>query len=75
VAERWCTYRTTNRSKRRPLLSVSAEAIGVNFAKKYGIEGTDAAALAKLRSLTVAQIVDGGQKLQAPGPDYLFGPY
>ncbi|MBS1573861.1 MAG: carboxylesterase family protein [Bacteroidetes bacterium] len=41
---------------------VSAETIGKNFAHKHGIEGEDAGALAKLRSLTVAQIVDGGQE-------------
>jgi len=54
---------------------VSAEAIGVNFAKKYGIEGTDAVALAKLRSLTVAQIIDGGQESAGPGgPATYSGP-
>ncbi len=54
---------------------VSAESIGRNFAKKYGIEGTDAAALAKLRSLTVAQIVDGGQETAGPGgPAIYSGP-
>ncbi len=46
---------------------VSAETIGINFAKRYGIEGTDAAALAKLRALTVAQIVDGGQESAGQG--------
>jgi para-nitrobenzyl esterase len=46
---------------------VSAETIGINFAKRYGIEGTDAKALAKLRGLTVAQIVDGGQESNGPG--------
>ncbi|RYZ57501.1 MAG: carboxylesterase, partial [Chitinophagaceae bacterium] len=45
-----------------PLYSVSAETIGANFARKHKIEGTDAAALAKLRSLSVDQIVDGGQE-------------
>ena len=35
--------------------------------KRYGIEGTDAAALAKLRALTVAQIVDGGQESDGQG--------
>ena len=34
-----------------------AETIGVNFARRRGIEGVDAAALAKLRALTVAEIV------------------
>jgi para-nitrobenzyl esterase len=46
---------------------VSAETIGVNFARSHGIEGTDAAALAKLRSLSVAEIVDGGQESAGPG--------
>ena len=46
---------------------ISAETIGINFAKKHDIEGTDAAALAKLRALTVAQIVDGGQETDGQG--------
>lgn len=46
---------------------VSAETIGVNFARRHGIEGTDAAALAKLRALTVAQIIDRGQESAGPG--------
>jgi para-nitrobenzyl esterase len=46
---------------------VSAETIGINFAHKHGIEGTDADALAKLRSLSVADIVDGGQETDGPG--------
>ena len=46
---------------------VSAETIGVNFARRYGIEGVDAAALAKLRALSVAEIVDGGQESAGPG--------
>ena len=50
-----------------PLYPVSAEKIGVNFAHKYGIEGTDAAALAKLCALSVAEIVDGGQESDGPG--------
>ena len=58
-----------------PFYPVSAEAIGINFAKRYGIEGTDAVALAKLRSLTVAQIVDGGQESAGPGgPATYSGP-
>jgi para-nitrobenzyl esterase len=47
--------------------TVSAEKIGINFALKHGIEGTDANALAKLRSLTIAEIVDGGQETNGPG--------
>ncbi|MFM2369581.1 MAG: hypothetical protein RL619_1891 [Bacteroidota bacterium] len=46
---------------------VSAETIGKNFAHKHRIEGTDALALAKLRSLSVAEIVDGGQETDGPG--------
>ena len=46
---------------------VSAETIGINFARRHGIEGTDAAALPKPHALTVAQIVDGGQESAGPG--------
>jgi para-nitrobenzyl esterase len=46
---------------------VSAETIGINFARKHGIEGTDAAALAKLRALKVEEIVDGGRKMTDKG--------
>jgi para-nitrobenzyl esterase len=50
-----------------PLYPVSAETIGVNFARRYGIEGVDAAALAKLRALSVAEMDDGGQESAGPG--------
>ena len=50
-----------------PHYPVSAETIGVNFARRYGIEGVDADALAKLRALSVAEIVDGGQESAGPG--------
>ncbi|WP_088655491.1 carboxylesterase/lipase family protein [Geofilum rhodophaeum] len=49
------------------LYPVSAETIGVNFARKQGIEGTDEAALAKLRALSVEQIVAGGQETDGQG--------
>ncbi len=49
---------------------VSAETIGINFAKKHGIEGTDAAALEKLRALSTAEIVDGGQESPNGVPIY-----
>lgn len=45
----------------------SAEAIGVNFARRHRIDGVDAAALAKLRALSVAEVVDGGQESAGPG--------
>lgn len=46
---------------------VSAETIGANFARCYGIEGTDAAALAKLRALSAAEVVDDGQEAAGQG--------
>jgi para-nitrobenzyl esterase len=52
-----------------------AESIGVNFAHKHGIEGTNAAALAKLRALSAGEIVDGGQeRVGADGPAIYSGP-
>ena len=58
-----------------PNYPVSAETIGVNFAHKHGIAGTDAAALAKLRALRVEEIVDGGQESDGPGgPPIYPGP-
>jgi len=54
---------------------VSAETIGINFARKHGIEGTDAAALAKLRALKVEEIVDDGQETDGQGgPRIYSGP-
>jgi para-nitrobenzyl esterase len=50
-----------------PYYPVSAETIGMNFARRYGIDGDDVAALAKLRALSVAEIVDGGQETAGPG--------
>ncbi len=50
-----------------PNYPVSAETIGLNFARRYGIEGTDAAALAKLRALSAAEIIDGGQESAGQG--------
>jgi para-nitrobenzyl esterase len=50
-----------------PNYPVSAETIGLNFARRYGIEGTDAAALARLRALSAAEIIDGGQESAGQG--------
>lgn len=61
------TGRPINKENADVNYPVSAETIGVNFAKRYGIEGTDAAALAKLRALSAAEIVDGGQETAGPG--------
>ena len=61
------TGRPISKENADPYYPVSAETIGKNFAHKHGIDGTDAAALAKLRALTVAQVVDGGQESDGPG--------
>ena len=42
-----------------PNYPVSAETIGINFAKSMGIEGTDQAALANLRGLSADQVLRG----------------
>jgi para-nitrobenzyl esterase len=56
------------------LYTVSAETIGINFARKNKIESTDAAALAKLRSLSVEEIVDGGKESDSAGLKIYSGP-
>jgi para-nitrobenzyl esterase len=61
------TGRPIREDNTNPFYPVSAETIGKNFAHKHGIDGTDATALAKLRSLSVAEIVDGGQESDGPG--------
>jgi para-nitrobenzyl esterase len=69
------TGRPISKENADPFYPVSAETIGKNFAHKHGIEGTDAAALAKLRALSVAEIVDGGQESDGPnGPPIYSGP-
>jgi para-nitrobenzyl esterase len=69
------TGRPMTRDGVDPNYPVSAETIGVNFAHKHGIEGADAAALAKLRALRVEEIVDGGQESDGPGgPPIYSGP-
>ena len=69
------TGRPIREDNTNPFYPVSAETIGINFAHKHGIEGTDADALAKLRALSVAEIVDGGQESDGPnGPPIYPGP-
>jgi para-nitrobenzyl esterase len=48
-----------------PNYPVSAETIGITFARSMGIEGTDDAALASLRSLSAEQVLRGAPA--APG--------
>ena len=69
------TGRPISKENASPYYPVSAETIGINFARKHGIEGTDAAALAKLRALKVEEIVDGGQETNGQGgPRIYSGP-
>ncbi|MGI6073036.1 MAG: carboxylesterase/lipase family protein [Fermentimonas sp.] len=69
------TGRPINKENADLFYTVSAETIGVTFAKKMGIEGTDAEALAKLRALKVEDIVDGGQETDGQGgPRTYSGP-
>jgi para-nitrobenzyl esterase len=69
------TGRPIRKENADPYYPVSAETIGINFAHKHGIEGTDAAALARLRALKVEEIVDGGQENDGQGgPRIYSGP-
>lgn len=69
------TGRPINKENVDVFYNESAESIGMNFAKKHGIDGTDMAALAKLRALTTVQIVDGGQETDGQGgPRIYSGP-
>jgi len=69
------TGRPINKENASPYYPVSAETIGINFARKHGIEGTDAVALARLRALKVEEIVDGGQENDGQGgPRIYSGP-
>ncbi len=53
------TARPMSRDGVDPNYPVSAETIGINFARSMGIGGTDQAALAKLRALSAEQVVGG----------------
>ena len=69
------TGRPINKENADVFYTVSAETIGMNFARKNGIEGTDAAALTKLRALSVEAVVDGGQETDGQGgPRIYSGP-
>lgn len=61
------TGRPINKDNADKYYPISAETIGVNFAKKHGITGTDAVALEKLRTLSAEDIIDGGQETDGPG--------
>lgn len=52
-----------------PNYPVSAETIGINFAKSMGIEGTDQAALNRLRALSADEVLRGAPN-QSGAPQY-----
>jgi para-nitrobenzyl esterase len=68
------TGRPINTDNADPLYTLSAETIGTNFARRHKIQSTDADALAKLRALSVQQIVDGGQENDSSGVRTYSGP-
>jgi para-nitrobenzyl esterase len=68
------TGRPIHKENADPLYSISAETIGVNFALKHGITGTDNDALIKLRSLSAQQVLDGGQENDSSGLRIYAGP-
>ncbi len=69
------TGRPINKENADVLYAISAETIGLNFAKSKGIEREDLEALAKLRALKAEDIVDGGQETDGPnGPRTYSGP-
>lgn len=68
------TGRPINKDNADPLYSISAETIGVNFARRHKIQSTDADALTKLRALSIDQIVDGGQETDSAGVRTYSGP-
>jgi para-nitrobenzyl esterase len=59
------TARPMRRDGIDPNYPVSAESIGINFAHSMGIEGTDRAALAKLRALSAEDVLRGAPAQQA----------
>ncbi len=68
------TGRPINKEDADTFYKVSAETIGVNFARFKGVEGTDATALAKLRAMPADSIVDGGRETNATGDKIYPGP-
>jgi para-nitrobenzyl esterase len=61
------TGRPLNKDNSDKFYPISAESTGINFARRHKIEGTDAAALEKLRALSVEEIVDGGAENDGDG--------
>ncbi len=54
-----------------PNYPVSAQTLGINFARSMGIEGTDQKALASLRSLSTEQILQGAPPKPGAPPTFV----
>jgi para-nitrobenzyl esterase len=59
--------RPLNKDNADKFYPISAESTGLNFARRHNIEGNDAAALGKLRQLSVEEMVDGGAENDGEG--------
>ena len=68
------TGRPMRQDNADPLYNVSAETIGINFARKHKIGSTDEAGLSKLRALSTEEILDGGQETDSAGLRIYSGP-
>jgi para-nitrobenzyl esterase len=68
------TGRPIRQENADPLYPVSAETIGINFARKHKISSTDADGLAKLRAMSVDEILDGGLESDSTGLRIYSGP-
>lgn len=68
------TGRPIRQENADPLYPISAETIGINFARRHKIENTDAAALARLRALSAEEILDLGQETDSAGVRIYSGP-
>jgi para-nitrobenzyl esterase len=69
------TGRPISKENANMFYNVSAETIGINFAKSKGIEGNNKEVASKLRALSVEKIIDNGQETDGPnGPRTYSGP-
>lgn len=69
------TGRPMERDNADPHYPVSAQTIGLNFARRHGIVGDGPEALEKLRALSADEVLDGGQETDGPdGPEIYPGP-
>jgi para-nitrobenzyl esterase len=66
------TGRPINKENTDLFYKLSAESIGDNFAKKYGIKNDDQNAMEKLRALSAKDIIDGGQETNGPSGERIY---